>query len=57
MEFNVSDKVRAGLGVLGTVESIESGKSGEVLVRIRWSTGSLGAYGEEELRRYKIVRI
>ena len=55
-ELSPNVKVRSGLGAEGVVERIERGKDGATIYYIRWKTGALGAYTEEELKRYGINR-
>ena len=54
--FKEGNRVRTDLGAEGVVESVETGKNGEPLIRIRWRTGVLGAYNPEEVQRYEITR-
>jgi len=56
-ELAPNDRVRSGLGVEGIVERIERGKDGQTLYYVRWRTGGLGTYTEEELKRYEIERV
>lgn len=56
-ELALNAKVKTNLGAEGIVERIERGKDGQILYYIRWKTGALGTYSEEELKRYKIKRV
>ena len=55
--FNLGDRVQSLLGASGIVEAVEQDKDGQVRVFIRWKSGVLGSYNEEEVKRYEIKRL
>ncbi len=54
--FALGVKVQSSLGASGVVEAVDRDKDGQVRIFVRWKTGVLGSYNEEEVRRYEIKK-
>lgn len=54
--FTLGEKVQSSLGASGVVEAVDRDKDGQIRIFIRWKTGVLGSYNEEEVRRYEIKK-
>lgn len=54
--FKVNDKVRTERGADGKVIDIIS-IEGKPYIKVRWHNRTLGVFGKEEIKRYKIKKV